>query len=298
MSEDGTIFVDQQNNTLEVLKIGPSGGPVQHIAKAEAYLLKSHTVELLDGRVIVPSLVSGRPRLMLTKTNKVTVPLVDTSEETSGPISVLGDDLVAFLLGSGPAQTIAVASLRDRRILRKISVPNAGSIAQLAASADGATLYYIADNAVWALSSAGGEPRKIAAATSMAVDPRGREIILQRIGPNSSVRLFRLPVSGGSEEEIKIGADVRMGGVPLAANAINKDGQILVTTALNANTWYWQVSVFDPKTGEAKHVPTDFAGDILYAGWTSDGQILATGLNTEGSIWRFRPVADRAARNQ
>jgi len=48
-------------------------------------------------------------------------------------------------------------------------------------------------------------------------------------------------------------------------------------------------SVLDPNTGQAKHIPTDFAGDILYAGWTSDGQILAMGLNTEGSIWRFRP---------
>jgi hypothetical protein len=42
-------------------------------------------------------------------------------------------------------------------------------------------------------------------------------------------------------------------------------------------------------TSAAISVPTDFAGDILYAGWTPDGQILATGLNTEGSIWRFRP---------
>jgi hypothetical protein len=133
----------------------------------------------------------------------------------------------------------------------------------------------------------------------MAVDPRGREIILQRIGPNSAVHLFRMPLSGGSEEEIKIGADVRLGGIPLAANAVNKDGKILATTALNANTWFWQVSVFDPKTGKAKHVPTDFAGDILYAGWTSDGQILATGLITEGSIWRFRPRgSDWAIRNQ
>ena len=79
-----------------------------------------------------------------------------------------------------------------------------------------------------------------------------------------------------------------MGDMPLATNAVGKDGKILVTTALNANTWYWQISVFDPKNGTAKNVPTDFAGDILYGGWTSDGQILAMGVNTEGSIWRFR----------
>jgi hypothetical protein len=82
----------------------------------------------------------------------------------------------------------------------------------------------------------------------------------------------------------------------LAANTVSKDGKILVTTALDANTWYWQVNVFDPKTGEAKeakHLPTNFAGDILYADWTPDGQILATGLNNEGSIWRFRPQTQR-----
>ncbi len=98
-----------------------------------------------------------------------------------------------------------------------------------------------------------------------------------------------MPLSGGSEREIKIGDGVRMGDLPLATNSIRKDGKILITTALDDYTWYWQVSVLDPNTGQAKHIPTDFAGDILYAGWTSDGQILAMGLNTEGSIWRFRP---------
>jgi hypothetical protein len=170
-----------------------------------------------------------------------------------------------------------------------ISVPDAASIVQLASSADGTTLLFVIENTVWQVSSEGGEPHKVAVANSLAVDPLGQEMILQRIGPDLSVRLFRKPFSGGQEEEIKVGGDVRLGDLPLAANAVNKDGKILVTTALNANTWYWQVSVFDPRTGTAPHIPTDFSGDILYAGWTTDGQILATGLNTEGSIWRFGP---------
>jgi len=289
MAERGTIFVDQQKNTLEILRINPSGGPVRRIASAETYLLRSHTVEFPDGRVIVPSLVSGRPRLILTKANKLATSLIDTAEETSGPISVVGDNNVAFLLGSGQAKSVAIASLSDRRVIRRISVPDAASIVQLASSADGKTLYYVSDKTVWEVSSAGGEPRKIAAANSIAVDPSGREIILQRIGSDLSVHLFRMPLSGGSEREIKIGDGVRMGDLPLATNSIRKDGKILITTALDDYTWYWQVSVFDPKSGDAKHVPTDFAGDILYAGWTPDGQILAMGLNTEGSIWRFRP---------
>src|SRR5262249_47008471 len=160
--------------------------------------------------------------------------------------------------------------LGDRRILHKISVPDAGSIVQLAASVDGTSLYYVSGNMLWAVSSTGGESHKIGPANSVAVHPNGREIILQRIGPSLSVRLFRMSVATGSEEEIKVGADVRMGDIPLAANAINKDGKILVTTALDNNTWYWQLSIFDPMTGQAKHVPTDFAGDLLYAGWTSD----------------------------
>src|SRR5260221_504640 len=74
-SYDGTVFVDQQNNTLDVIKINPAGGPVQRVARAESYFLRSHTVELPDGRVIVPGLVSGRPRLMLTKANKLATSL-------------------------------------------------------------------------------------------------------------------------------------------------------------------------------------------------------------------------------
>src|SRR5262249_42276208 len=260
---DGTIFVDQQNNTLEVLRIHASGGPVERLAKAETYSLKSHTVELFDGRVIVPAVISGHPRLMLAKRNKLATSLIDTSDDTSGPITLMGKDQIAFIIGSGREKSVAVASLADRRILRKISVPDAGSIVQLAASVDGTILYYVSGNTLWAVSPMGGEPRKIAPANSVAVHPNGREIILQRIGPNLSVRLFRLYTATGSEEETKIGADVRMGDVPLATNAINKDGKILVTTALDNNTWYWQLSIFDPITGQAKHVPTDFAGDLL-----------------------------------
>jgi eukaryotic-like serine/threonine-protein kinase len=288
-AKDGTVFVDQQNNTLDVLKINPSGASVQRVARTETSFLRSHTVEVPDGRVIVPALVSGRPRLMLTKTNKLATSLIDTAEETSGPISVVGGENVAFLLGSGPAKSVAIASLTDRRLIRRIAVPNAASIVQLSASADGKTLYYVSTNTVFEVSSAGGEPRQIALANSFAVDSRHGEMILQRVGSDLSVRLFRMPLSGGSEEEIKINDSVRMGDVALAANAVGNDGKILVTTALDASTWYWQVSVFDPKTGDAKHIPTDFAGDILYAGWTTDGQILAMGVNTEGSIWRFRP---------
>jgi hypothetical protein len=289
VAEDGTMFVDQQNNTLQILKINTADGSIEQVARSETYLLRSHTVELPDGRVIVPSRSSGRPRLMLGRTNKLATPLIDTAEETSGPITMVGKDLIAFLFGSDAAKSIALASMPDRRIIRTIAVPDAGSIVQLAASADGSLLYYIRENTVWQVPSAGGEARRIAAANSLAVDPNGREIVLQRVGPNLAVRLFRMAVDGGHEEEIAIDAAVRIGDVPLAANAINNDGKILVTTALDANTWYWQISIFDPKTGMARHIPTNFAGDILYAGWTTDGQILASGVNTEGSIWRFRP---------
>jgi hypothetical protein len=158
---------------------------------------------------------------------------------------------------------------------------------------DGDKLYYISLGTLWETPSMGGAPRKLGPANSFAVDPNGREIILQRVGPNLSVRLYRMHLSNGEEEEIPINRDVRMGDVPLAANAVNRDGKILVTTALDQTTWYWQISILDQKTGAATHVSTQFAGDLLYAGWTPDGQILATGLNTEGAIWRFRPQHSR-----
>jgi len=291
MSGDGTVFVDQQNNTLDVLQIDPSGGPIHRIAKSETYLLKSHTVELPDGRVIVPGIVSGRPKLMLSKTNKLATPLIDTSEETSGPISAVGSNNIAFLIGSGASKAIAIASMSDRRVMRRLSVTNGASIAQLASSPDGARLYYVNERTVWEVPVEGGEPQKIAAASSIAVHPNGKEIFLQRIGTDLSVRLFRKLLPDGAEVEIQISDEVRMGDVPLATNAVNRDGKILVTTALDENTWFWQLSIFDPKTGHAKHIPTDFNGDILYAGWASDGKILAMGVNTEGAIWRFRPQA-------
>ena len=255
VAEDGTIFVDQQNNTLQILKINASDGSVEHVAKAKTYLLRSHTVELPDGRVIVPGVVSGRPRLMLSETDKLATPLIDTSEETSGPITVVGKDLIAFLFGSDCGKVhrprLAAGSSHhshDPRAGRGFNC-SAGGFRRRQ------PLYYIRENTVWQVSVAGGEPRRIAAANSLAVDPNGREIILQRVGPNLAVRLFRMAVDGGREEEIAIGASVRISETFLAANAINKEGKILLTTALDANTWYWQVSICDPKTGMASTSP-------------------------------------------
>jgi hypothetical protein len=136
--------------------------------------------------IILPSVVSCHPKLMFSRTNTLATPLIDSAEETSGPITIVGSDKVAFLLGSGPAKSVALASLLDRRLIRRIPVTDAASIGQLASSADGETLYYVSKNTAWEVSSSGGDPRAIAAANSIAVDPYRKEIILQRIGPDLS----------------------------------------------------------------------------------------------------------------
>jgi hypothetical protein len=56
------------------------------------------------------------------------------------------------------------------------------------------------------------------------------------------------------------------------------------------DSWFEAPAVIiDPRTGRVDKIPISFGGDIHGAGWTKDGRIIATGLPTQSSLWRFRP---------
>jgi len=55
------------------------------------------------------------------------------------------------------------------------------------------------------------------------------------------------------------------------------------------DSWFESAAVIDPRTGKVQKIETTFSGDIHGPGWTKDGRIIATGLPTQSSLWRFRP---------
>jgi sugar lactone lactonase YvrE len=75
---------------------------------------------------------------------------------------------VAFIIGSGDQRRIAMASLRDGRVLRRFSRRSDNG---MAASPDGRTLYYSFSGGIWAQPVEGGEPKLIVDGVDVTLDP-------------------------------------------------------------------------------------------------------------------------------
>ncbi len=288
---DGSLYIDQVDRPGEVLRFAASGGAPERVAISQTYLLGA-ALPLPDGRVLFPSRAAGRDRLLVAAPGKDPIPLVDTQEETAWPATLVGNREVAFLAGTNPNRIIVVASLADGRIVRRLKgAKGAGSTWSLAASPDGKTLYYVASGTVWAIPSTDGEPRKICAGDSVAVDLRRQELIVQ-LNEKEGIRLVRVPVAGGGPEKvIPIGGELRLTPSPLAPNAVGKDGRIAVAVSSTDN-WFWQPALLDPETGKLERVLT-YPGDTYSPGWTADGRILSMTQPLRAALWRFRPGGNR-----
>src|SRR4029453_233248 len=101
----------------------------------------SKALPLPNGRVLVNSRTGGRDRLLLLNPGKEMTPFVDTDEETAMPATIVGQTQVAFIIGSKSARTIALASLSDRRITRRLEGSRGAAIDSMVASPDGRTIY-------------------------------------------------------------------------------------------------------------------------------------------------------------
>jgi hypothetical protein len=122
----------------------------------------------------------------------------------------------------------------------------------------------------------------------MAVDPNGRDLIVN-LNEQEHVRLLRVSLSGGPQQEIPVRSDVPLGPYPVGPSAVNTDGKAVVETA-PLDSWFFRLAVLDLATGELRRIPFNYSGDIELTGWASDGRILATAIPMRAHIWRFRPA--------
>ena len=286
---DGTIYLDQVERPLEVLRFPVTGGTPEVIASSETYPPEyMQPVELPDGRFLLPSLLSGRARLLIGKAGGNFFPLVDTAEETGPPAALLPNNEVAFMAGTGSDQTIVIASAREGRIIRRLQGVKGEYVTRLAASADGKTLFYTTSGNVWAIPAADGTPRKICAGDGVAVDPNGKDLIVN-LNEKAGVRLVRVPISGGPGQDIRVQGDLPIDDVPLGGNGVRKDGKILVGV-FPRDSWFFSLAILDPATGKLTRVPLNYTGDLYLSAWGSDGRILAMGRPMRAHLWRFRPM--------
>lgn len=286
---DGSLYLDQVERPTQVLRFSTSGGTPEVIATSEAFPPDfMQPVQFPDGRLLLPALVSGRAQLLLGKPGGNFFPLVDTAEEAYPPAALLPDNQVAFIARTGSARTIAIASAGEGRIIRYLNGVKGQYVTSLAASPDGRTLYYTSDGNVWAIPAADGTPRKIASGDGVAVDPNGRELIVNLL-ERAGTRLLRIPIAGGPGQEIHLKSDLPISPLPLGGNGVRKDGKLLVGVAPK-DSWFFSVAVLDPASGALARVPLNYLGDIFLADWTSDDRIIAFAEPMRAHIWRFRPV--------
>jgi len=290
VGKDGSLFLDQTVRPSEVLRFSAQGGTPEVLAGAETpYSGGYSTFQVADGRVLINSTVAGRSRLLLAKPGGDVAPFIATKEETSVPACPVGQGDVAFLLGPHDNAVVAVASISDGRIIRRLQGVQGSEVRGLVASRDGTTLYYVASRTVWAIPSSDGQPRRIGPGDGVALDPNGKDLIV-RLFEKKGVRLVRVPASGGTEEPIPFQSALRLAPVDMGLDAIGKDGRALVSIT-TPDSWFYGAGVLDLRSGKLDRIPLNFTGDVLGLGWQSDGRILSTGWPLKAKLWRFRPVA-------
>jgi hypothetical protein len=222
---------------------------------------------------------------MVSRPGKDPVPFVESEEETALPIARVGESEVALLAGSGMDRLVVIASLADGRIKRRLANTRGLPVSALSASPDGGTLYYMTTpGALWAIPTAGGEPRQLATCAAAAIDPAGKEAILFRHG-QTGPRFSRLPLAGGPEVAIPYA-----GGLPvwaLFSGGANRDGRVLLQVC-PVNSWFCPSAVLDSHTGKVTRIPVDYGGDFSAIQWTGDGRVFALALSLRTSLWRFQ----------
>src|SRR5439155_25663535 len=129
----GSIYLDQVDRNIQVLRFPASGGAPELLATAEVRGTDfSSPVEFPDGRILLPTLISGHSQLLIGKPSRNFFPLVDTTEETSLPAALLPDNQAAFIAGTGSDQTIVIASAGEGRIIRRLTGSKGASVNSLA----------------------------------------------------------------------------------------------------------------------------------------------------------------------
>jgi eukaryotic-like serine/threonine-protein kinase len=293
VAKAGDIYVDQIDRPIEVRRFSASGANPEVLASTDAasdFNGRYQTLQLPDGRVVFDSVWKGRSRLEVATPGGEATPLIQTKEETSMPACLIEKSEIAFLLGSSNQVTVAVASLADGRIVQRFESVPGNEVNELGSSPDGKTLYYIASRTLWAIPVSGGQPRRIGAGDSFAVDPNGKDLVVQ-LNETEGVRLLQVPVSGGVEQPIPFQSALRLTTATMNPNAMAKDGRLVLSVAM-PDSWFYGAGILDPRSGKLERIPLNFTGDLLSPGWLDDGRILSSGWPLRSTLWRFHPVAN------
>jgi len=278
-ARDGSLYLDLLLTTNVMLRVPATGGVGEEFALPN---VDNYTMVGPGGEVLLTLTSWGKRRLAAVRPGSAPRVLVETTEDTALPATIFGGS-VAFVIGTGDQRKIAIASLRDGRVLRRFSTR---SEMGLAASPDGHTLYYSFSGAIWGQPVAGGEPKRITEGMDVTLDPEGKYLYVKR-ARKGVMGMIRIPVAGGGEEELPVSAEYHVAYPGLSPAAVDAGGRILVSVASN-HAFYYQTAILDPAAKSFTLVPMVIDGDAAPAGWAPDGRILARGKRYLSSLWRYQ----------
>jgi hypothetical protein len=278
VAPDGSIYLDQMVSVSSMLRF-----PEQGTSRQESGSPTMFGSPQGNGDFLLSVRHGSGSRLMFGRFGAEPRLAVETAESTAIPGVIFGSKL-AFIIGAGDARRIAIASVRDGHIEQRFPEPAAG-VTSIAASPDGATLYYSLRGFIWAQPLSGGGPRRIAEGTDVAADPSGRYVYVKRNRQNA-IQMFRIPTGGGPEEILPVLNGYRNALAPLAPASVDARGRVLVTV-LGPDSFYYRLAIADPVKHTATLVPLDYDGDVMSAVWLPDGRISAVAEMYRHSIWHY-----------
>jgi hypothetical protein len=200
----------------------------------------------------------------------------------------IATDAIAFLAGGAPQTRIAIASLREGRLLRQLPF-DATAVRSLTASPDGATLYYAAGNVIWSVASDGsGTPKRLIDGNQVSADPGGRFLYVKQLTADP-IRLLRVPLGGGDPWPVSTPAGLRLTIQDFAPGAVDSRGRLLLEIA-SRDSWFYRLSMVDPEHDVITPLPLRFHGGLGSPGWTADGHITALGIGLASTLWCYRPA--------
>jgi dipeptidyl aminopeptidase/acylaminoacyl peptidase len=145
---DGSVYFDYMIRPRSVLQFDTAATVVSEtVVNVDGGMLP-----LDAGSFLIDRFAGGKRHLKVFREGVGERSLLESSEESSGPAARVGVGSIAFLLDPQTEPRIAIAKLREGRIVKRFSL-DASSVRSIAATPDGDKLYYSDHGQVWWIST-------------------------------------------------------------------------------------------------------------------------------------------------
>jgi hypothetical protein len=281
---DGSVYFDYMIRPMSVLQFDATAKAVSETVVT----IDGGMLPLDAGSFLFDRFEAGKRHLKVFRADVGSRNLLESSEESSMPAARVGPGSVAFLLDPEEDPRIAIATLREGRIIKRFSF-DASSVRSIAATPDGDKLYYCDHGQVWwiDMKDENAKPVSVTGGDSIAIDAAGKYLYIKRL-QNGQRELVRMPLTGGHSETLAIPREYTISDDELSPMAADSSGRILFEVD-SADSWYERVAIIDPSKKTFAVIPTAFSGDVWMPGWVSDGRIAAVGARLDSTLWRYKP---------